>query len=195
MRNNKKYQKYIVLGFACLFVLAVTLFILEKTHTTDLVKKPSNTDQHSSDAKTTSKQPSAQSDFSSGQPRKEVTQSNMNEGVVNDNKGVIDSVPSESVWTKSADGSSVIVYGPAANQTLKSGQKLTGTSTATVVNFRLIDNVQGVIATGTIDVIDGKFSGTFDFSTTADQGQVDIFTTAPNGSEANTVSIPVRFNG
>lgn len=192
--RHKNYQKYIILSVIFLLLLAVAMFVLEKTHTTDLIKDPTSTAHPSSDAKTTSKQPSAQSNFSNGQPRKEVTQSNMNEGVVSDNKGIIDSVPPENVWTKSADGSSVVVYGPVANQTLKSGQKLTGTSTASVVNFRLIDNIQGVIATGTVNVVDGKFSGTFDFSTTADQGQVDIFTTKSNGSEANTVSIPVRFN-
>lgn len=193
MRHNKSYKKYVPLIIACILVVVTMVFILEKTHTTNLIKAPTEAERPSSNAKTTSKQPSAQSDFSDGQPRKEATQSNMNEGTVSDNNGRIDSLPPEDQWTKSADGKSIVVYSPSANQTLKSGQQLTGASSSAVVNFRLIDNIQGVIASGSINVVDGKFAGTFDFSTTAEQGQVDIFTTASNGSESNTISIPVRF--
>lgn len=142
---------------------------------------------------TTSTEPSAQSDFNNGQPRKEATQSRLNEGSISDNSGVITSTPPESAWMKSSDGQSVVVYSPSQNQILKSGSQLTGTSLQKKVSFRLIDDIQGVVAQGTLDVVDGKFSGIFNFSTEGSQGQVDVFTTNLEGVEQNNVSVPVRF--
>lgn len=146
-----------------------------------------------SNAQTTSMQPSAQNTFSSGGPRKEATQSDLNEGTVTDNNGVITNTPAENTWSKSPDGSSIIVYTPAQNQVLLSGQTISGSATVSRVNFRLIDNLSGVIAQGSIDVTNGKFSGTFNFSTAASEGRVDVYTANAEGVESNNVAIPVRF--
>lgn len=174
-------------------VVAVALVLIFIRIRTDRNKTQTTQNPSTSTAQTTSKQPSAQSTFSSGGPRKEATQSNLNEGTVTDNKGVVSATPAESTWSKSPDGSSIIVYTPTQNQILSSGQTLSGASTASQVNFRLIDNVSGVIAQGSITVVDGKFSGTFNFTTTGTQGRVDVFTANAEGVESNNVAIPVRF--
>lgn len=183
-------KKIIVIIAIVLAVLLLLVFIkIQSNH-----PKTSNPQSNpSSNAQTTSKQPSAQSDFSSGSPRKEATQSNLNEGTVTDNNGVIPDTPPESSWTKSPDGASIMVYTPAQNQVLSSGQVISGSATVNRVNFRLIDNLSGVIAQGSIDVINGKFSGTFNFSTTASEGRVDVFTANTEGVESNNIAIPVRF--
>jgi hypothetical protein len=143
-------------------------------------------------ARTTSKQPTAQSTFTGGEPRSTTT-ATKDEGIVTDTKGSkADTATPESSWTKSSSGN-VVVYSPAQNSVLKSGETLSGSATASRVSFRLIDNVSGVISQGSISVVNGKFSGTFDFDSKATEGRVDVFTVAPDGTESNNVSIPVKF--
>ena len=142
-------------------------------------------------AETTSKEPSAQSTFTGGGKRK-VVQSDKNEGVITDTGGNISSLPPSSDWSSSANGV-ITVYSPAKNSLLSSGQLLLGESAANRVSFRLIDSVSGVIAQGSVGIVNGKFSGSFSFNTTADNGRLDIFTTNIDGMESNNIEIPVRF--
>jgi len=146
----------------------------------------------SNNAETTSKQPSAQSTFT-GAGKKEIVQSNKNEGVVTDTGGNISTLPPSSGWSSSTSGV-ITVYSPAKNSLLSSGQTLSGKSTAERVSFRLMDSVSGVIAQGSIGVVNDKFSGTFSFVTSAKDGRLDLFTTDNSGVESNVVEIPVRFN-
>jgi hypothetical protein len=142
--------------------------------------------------KTTSKEPSAQSSFTNGGKR-EVVQSNKNEGIITDTGGNVSSLPPSSDWSSSASGV-ITVYSPAKNSILSTGQALLGESSADRVSFRLIDSVSGVIAQGSIGVVNDKFSGSFSFKTTAQEGRLDIFTTSSDGVESNLVEIPVRYN-
>jgi len=153
-----------------------------------------NRSQHTVDktSKTTSDAPTAQADFSEGDNRQPNTNSDSNEGTLTDNQGSIGSIPSQNQWTISPNGS-ITVYTPNANASLASGSVLSGKSVIPKVSFRLIDNVSGVIAQGDIAVINGNFSGTFNFSTNASEGRLDIFNMREDGTEVNNVEIPVRF--
>lgn len=140
---------------------------------------------------TTSKEPSAQSNFTDGKKR-EIVQPNKNEGIITDTNGDISSLPPKSEWSSSASGV-ITVYSPAKDSLLSSGQALMGESTADRISFRIIDSISGVIAQGSIGVIKNKFSGTFSFETSANEGRLDIFTADEKGVESNVIEIPLRF--
>ena len=141
---------------------------------------------------TTSKQPSAQTDFADSKD-KGSAQTVKNEGIVTDSNGNIDTIPPESSWIKSRDDV-ISVYSPTSNSILKTNDVLSGQTSAPSINFRLIDSISGEIAQGKISVVDGKFSGIFNFSTTATEGRLDIYTASDNGVESSVIEIPVRFN-
>lgn len=132
-------------------------------------------------------------DASTVPPNKSTDISNRpDEATITDNNGqTTDVTPSDS-WSYSKN-KSLVVHSPTAQQVLKSGSLLEGSSTSNKISFRLIDNVSGVIAQGDLNVIDGKFSGKFLFSTSANEGRVDIFTINPDGTESNNISIDVRL--
>lgn len=191
-KSTTRKKLLIVAG---VFVVLISIFlILETTGVTHIFSSVNNqiNGKNNEDAKTTSKEPSAQSDFTNGGKR-EVTQTNKNEGIVTDTKGNIPTTPPKVEWLSSADGV-ISVYSPTKNSILASGQSITGESTSKTISFRLIDNVSGVIAQGTISGVNGKFSGIFDFQTSATEGRLDVFISNSNGVESSNVEIPVRFS-
>lgn len=115
-----------------------------------------------------------------------------NEGSLTDNQGTIQEIPDENLWITSP-GNVIALYNPQYNSILKSGDLVQGKSTSNLVSFRLIDSVSGVIAQGEISVVNGNFSGSLNFNTTADEGRVDVFTLNPDGTESNNLEVPVRF--
>lgn len=142
-------------------------------------------------ATTSSNAPTAQSDFSEGGPR-EPLPSSTNEGFVLDNRGVIDTIPPQSQWTRSKD-SLLTVYTPTTNNTVKKGDTISGKTNLSSVSFRLIDDITGVIAQGSLSVVEGRFSGTLDFATTATNGRLDLYHSAADGVESSNVEIPINF--
>ena len=177
-----------VLVVAILYLVSARIFHLQPFLT-------NTTDKPASNAQTTSKVPSAQSNFTGGNPRTPGASNDAGDSgnTVTDNNGNVSTTPPSSQWSKSKDGTSIVVYTPTANGTLASGDTLSGTSTGTSVSFRLVDNVSGVISQGKLAVVSGKFSGTFNFSTSATEGQVDVFNQASDQTESNNVTIPVSF--
>lgn len=147
--------------------------------------------QQKEEAETTSREPSAQSNFTYGVKR-EVVQSKKNEGIITDTNGSIHSMPPSSEWSSSPSGV-ITVYSPAKNSLLLNGSVLSGESSADRISFRMIDSVTGVIAQGSISVVNKKFSGKFSFETIAPEGRLDVFTTNDEGIESNVIEIPVRF--
>lgn len=142
-------------------------------------------------AQTTSTAPTAQSNFSGGNDRP-ISDSNKNEGTVTDNEGNVGETPSQDQWTTSNSGQ-ITIYMPAKDSVIKDGDKITGVSSLSTVNFRLIDDATGVIAEGRLNVVNGKFAGTFDFSTTATEGRIDVYSTRADGTEFSNIEIPIRF--
>lgn len=171
--------------------LIAVLAILELTNTTNFIKLSSKADGETT-AKTTSDAPTAQEDFSDGDDRTPVKPNNSGTGTVADNQGGTSYIPDASQWTGSPN-EELIVYTPTINSVLKNGDTLSGKATTDTVSFRLIDNVSGVIARGELSVVNGTFSGKFDFTTSATEGRLDVFNTGFGSTEYNNVEIPIKF--
>lgn len=193
--KKSKTPRLLVIVAVSLLLLTCIFVALERFGITNFVNNPKSATQKTSDkAKTTSNQPSAQSNFTSDSASntKKLASTIENEGTVADTNGTVISNTNASQYIKS-NGGVIIVHEPLTNSQLKKGSQLVGESTADEVSFRLIDNITGVIAQGNLKVVSGKFSGTFDFSTTATEGRLDLFTATPDGVESNNIYIPVRF--
>lgn len=186
-RSKIQRSTLVLLGVLAL-VIVLTLTVLSLTGKIHFF---GGEDSSKNTAQTTSKVPSAQSDFSGGSERSTAT-TNKTEGIVEDTQGNSTVDTSSEQWTKSQDGS-LVVYAPYSSKLLASGDILSGVSNGSRVSYRLIDNISGQIAQGSLQVVNGRFSGVFEFSTKATEGQVDVFNQASDGTETNNVSIPVRF--
>ena len=191
--HNSLRRPLVIIGLfvVCAFAAIITL---EKTGAIDLIRMDGGVPKINAGnkpAETTSTLPSAQSDYTGGAPRS--TDVNVKlEGTVNDQKGLVPEVPPEASWTKSSSGK-LVVYTPSASTLLRDGDTLSGGAADERVYFRLIDNLHGIIAQGSLAVVNQKYSGNFDFATNASEGQLDVFTQSYDGTEANNISIPVRF--
>lgn len=188
-KKNRFPRKYLYLPFVAviLYVLAASIFGLWPIRHND---KPSV-----SLAPTTSKQLSAQSNFTNGgkksdnkAPAPAATNSTTDTG-----GSLPRSVPSSTAWSTSKDGSSIVVMSPINNGLFASGDTVYGTATSNTIAYELEDNVSGVILQGQANVVNGKFSVKFNFSTTGTSGRINIFNQAPDGTESNNVSVNVRF--
>ncbi len=185
-KNNKK--KLLLAALVLLLLGGVIWLLLARDNVKFLNQTPGTKDDN---AETTSDAPTAQSDFSEGDDRV-IPDSTRDEGTITDNQGQINETPNQSSWSLSKTGE-IIVYSPYKNSLLRSGDKLTGTSSLSSVSFRLIDDTSGVIAQGQLSVVNGKFSGTFNFSSSAQEGRLDVFATRSDGVEYGNIEVPVRF--
>lgn len=190
MRTEKKTantKKVVFITLGVVLLAALVFAILEKTRVTNFVSLAPTAEK----AQTTSTAPSAQESFDQGGDRTPAT-STRNEGSASDTGSVTGSLPPESQWTRSSSGV-ITAYSPAANEVVTSGASFSGASTADTVYFRLIDTASGVIAQGPLSVVDGTFSGKLQFSTTAADGRLDLYTATADGVESNNIEIPIRF--
>jgi cytoskeletal protein RodZ len=138
--------------------------------------------------------PAAQPNSSAGTPTPKQNESSntRNIGGAADTGGTASSTTNSSQWITSKSGV-ITVHQPLANSTVKSGDVLSGTAKVGTVNFRLIDNTVGVIAEGTLTVVNGKFSGTLSFATHSSSGRLDVYSTDSNGIEQNEIQIAVNY--
>jgi len=149
--------------------------------------------QGEKDAKTTSLAPTAQEDFTDGDKRTiQETNKDKGDATVSDNQGSITKITNPSEWMTSSSHE-ITLYSPAQNQIVRNGDYISGESSLNIVSFRIIDDISGVISTGQLSVVKGKFSGTISFSTTASSGRLDIYGTRDDGGEFSNVEVPVRF--
>lgn len=152
-----------------------------------------NTNEDSK-AKTTSTTKSAQADFENGGDRQPGNTLNENKGesVIKDDKGNIpnDINTSQPISSKTGE---ITIYTPAQNSLINSGQTIAGTSSLQKVSYRVLDNISGMISTGDLSVVNGKFSGQITYTTNATSGRIDVFASRADGSEYSAIEIPVRF--
>jgi cytoskeletal protein RodZ len=109
-----------------------------------------------------------------------------------DTKGQTGTTTNPSQWITSKSGT-ITVEQPIANATVHSGSYLVGTAKVGTVSFRLSDDSVGEIAEGTLQVVNGKFSGKLGFTPHASAGELDVFSTNSRGVEFNEIQIAVRF--
>ncbi|HVX24113.1 MAG TPA: hypothetical protein VG992_02090 [Candidatus Saccharimonadales bacterium] len=113
-------------------------------------------------------------------------------GGATDTQGQAAATTPRSQWTTSASGV-ITVESPGNGSTLTSGNNISGMAAVSTVHFRLIDDQVGVIAQGSLKVINGSFSGKLSFGSHASTGRLDIFSTTHDGVEQNEVHISVKF--
>jgi hypothetical protein len=109
-----------------------------------------------------------------------------------DTNGQTSANTNSSQWITSKSGD-ITVEQPIADATLQSGATLSGTAKISTVHFRLIDNAVGVISEGTLNVVNGKFSGSLNFTSHSSTGQLDVFSTDADGVEINEIQIAIKF--
>lgn len=154
-------------------------------------------------AKTTSEEPAAQDDFNVSEvdpddkakdrdPGNSIREDEGSAGV-NDTRGTIPNNVSTSSPIVSQTGE-ISVYSPLSNQAVASEVTVAGASTLSTVMYRISDDVTGVLNTGSLDVVSGKFSGKLKISTGAKTGQVSFFGVKSDGNEFSNVTIPLKFN-
>ena len=97
-----------------------------------------------------------------------------------------------SQWVISQSGY-ITVKSPTANAKLTDGSVISGSAKVGEIHYRLIDNVVGVVAQGTLSVVNGNFSGILHFQPKGTGGRLDVFSTDSGGVEYNEVQINVSF--
>lgn len=99
---------------------------------------------------------------------------------------------SPSSWTNSSSGQ-ITLKSPASRAKLQTGFDLSGSSQTSQVQYRLLDDKVGVISMGSLNVMNGNFSGKVSFKTTDTSGRLDVFSYDNNGAEINEIQIPVSY--
>lgn len=189
---NKKNKK-IIITLLILALLGVTLVVSERLNITNFFGN--NLDNLDAASKTTSTEPSAQADFSEGsnENKGEAANSlkeNKGSAVVSDQRGA-GATPTTNPIT-SQDGN-ITLFTPGHGAVLKSGASLSGSSKLSLISYRIIDSASGVIASGELRVVEGKFSGTITFDTAASEGRLDIYATKTDGTEFSNIEVPIKF--
>ena len=176
-----------IMALSIIAAIATSLYVALK-----IIPSSRNGNMAEPIAQTTSNTPSAQSSYSDGEYREpgNTVHENQGEASVSDTGGRASSNTSE---PKTSSTGEITVYLPIANSVITSGQEISGISTLPRVHYRIIDNVTGVVASGSLEVVNGRFSGILNFSNAAQEGRVDIFATKSDFTEYSNVEIPVRF--
>lgn len=146
-------------------------------------------------ANTTSKAPTAQNNYSSGSARPN-SGNNITQGTAVDKQGA--SVPQPSGGTANAatsDSGLITLSQPTSGATLKSGDGIAGSAQVSTIHYRLVDSDIGQIASGTLKVVNGRFSGILNFNSAGASGKLDVFSLDASGNEVNTVTTPIKFSG
>lgn len=146
-----------------------------------------------SNAKTTSKSPTAQNNYSAGAARPNSASTGNSQGGVVDTKGR-DVTNNSNSQSAPASTAAINLASPTTNALVVSGDNITGEANVPTVMFRLIDNDAGMIAQGQMTVVEGKFSGTLRFQPKGSNGQLDVYSTNSLGAEENEIQIPIQFS-
>jgi hypothetical protein len=187
----KKNKKLLLTLLSFFVLMSIALVLVTSNETSNNQSDISEEDL----VKTTSSAPTAQESFSEGDEEK-INMTNSDEkgaASVIDNEGQVSSIPNETAWTSSPSGD-ITLYSPVQNQQLKNGDTIAGESSLTTVTYRVIDDISGVISSGQLSVVNGKFSGNISFNTKATEGRLDVFGTKEDGSEFSNVEIDIKFS-
>jgi hypothetical protein len=114
------------------------------------------------------------------------------QGIGEDTHGSADTSTPSNQWTVSSSRQ-ITLKQPVQNDTLSSGQTISGTASVSQVYYRLIDDKSGVISQGILDSSSGNFSGKINFYSHGDSGRLDVYSLDGSGREVNEVQIQVRF--
>jgi hypothetical protein len=114
-------------------------------------------------------------------------------GVVDNNGQTTGTIPPPSEWTSSTSGD-ITLQQPTNNSTVKSGNTISGLANTSTVSFILKDTSVGVIGQGSLNVVNGKFSGTLQFTPHANTGSLEVYYPNPSsGAEEDIINITVNY--
>jgi hypothetical protein len=179
--------------FAILAAIIVILLGLELTNTTHLLhkQKPASltvvtagTPVKAPASKKVSPPPKGSSNDSSSPAR--------NQGTATDTQGSASASTNSNQWISSASGA-ITVKQPVANSKIQDGVVLSGSAKVDEISYRLTDNSVGLIAQGTLSVVNGNFSGILHFKSQGTGGRLDVFSTDSKGVEYNEIQVNVSF--
>ncbi len=140
-----------------------------------------------------SNQPISASDsFSDGKERETLSGSGNQGGAIDNNGETEGEIPNSSQWIISKNGK-ITLKTPGSNALLQSGDEISGSAKSDTVGFMLIDDSIGLLAQGTLQVINDTFSGTLKFKPSGSTGRLDLFLESDSGAQSEKISIPVRF--
>jgi hypothetical protein len=184
--------KYAAIALGVLVLIGAAVLVLDKTThifgkkahvsapTKPITSLPSTSKGSSASANTTKNPTTPTSVIQSGTAKDENGQA----------VSGVSSNPSQ--WTTSQSGL-ITVKSPTNNGTLQPNGTITGVAPAGQVQFRLIDDQAGVIDQGAVNVVNGNFTASLNFTPYSKSGRLDVFNTDANGKEINEVQVYVNF--
>lgn len=178
-KKQNSVTKRVLVAVVALLVLGVAGYLVHRHY-----EKPQ--------VQTTSKEVTAQNNYTSGSKRP-VNSGNASQGGAVDEHGqTATPTTSQSQWATSTSGQ-ITLENPVANGLLQSGDTIEGTAKVPTVQFRLVDTDAGVIAQGQLTVVNGVFAGKLEFQPQATTGQLDIFSYSSSDTEINSINLPVQL--
>ncbi len=119
----------------------------------------------------------------------------LSSGSVVDKKGTYNNtLPPTSEWTTSSSGI-ITLQVPSNNSHFASGSIISGLAKVNMIQYILKDNSIGLISRGTLNVVNGKFSGAINFSSNSSSAKLVVYYPDPNnGAENDIINIDVKLN-
>jgi cytoskeletal protein RodZ len=115
-------------------------------------------------------------------------------GTTTQNSQATNKLPPSSEWTSSSNGD-ITLQQPIATAIISPGDTISGLANVSTVQFILTDNSVGLIDQGTLNVANGEFSGTLQFTPHSSTGTLQVYYPNPsNGAEEDIVNINVNFS-
>ncbi len=115
-------------------------------------------------------------------------------GVIDHNGKTSSTLPPASLWVSSTSGA-ITLQQPSPNTVVHPGDSLSGLAKVSSVQFILKDDSVGLIAQGNLAVVNGKFSGTLQFTPHAKTGKLEVYyPNSTNGAEEDIIEINVSFS-
>lgn len=173
-------------------ILLGLVVVLEKLKVTNFYEKPKVNQEQSE--KTTSEAATAQDNFTEGEERQAgntINESRGSGGVTDSNGNISNEVStSNPIVSKTKE---ISIYSPQRDTRVSSGYEIAGISSLKSVSYRLIDDISGLISSGVLKVVDGKFSGRLNFNTESASGRLDIYGQKEDGTEFSNIEIPLKL--
>lgn len=144
-------------------------------------------------ATTTSKLKTAQAAFGQGEKRPTGSGTG-NQGGAIDQKGIPPSESSSTGSPVSSESGAITLTQPTDGNSLTDGSIIYGSSSLSSVQYRLVDSETGVLAQGSLTVVDGKFSGKLQFKPQSSFGKLSLFSfDTSTGAEVNRLTVKIKF--
>lgn len=107
----------------------------------------------------------------------------------------VSSVPIQEQQANASSDISITL--PTNGATVKAGTKLEGTASSQykTVSYRVQSDERGVAGQGTLNVVNGKYSGTISSGGASGSGYIEVFVIDNNGNEAKHTKVQVNLGG